>query len=289
MTTPGAPLRIPGSPAGTALLSMADFRRLAACIQDTLGIRMPDVKRPMLQSRLFQRLRALGIDDFHVYVGKVLAGDGIELQHLTDAVTTNKTEFFREPGHFEFLAKRVLPAITHASRGNGFCSFWSAGCSTGEEAYSVAMTLADIKEANPGFGYRILASDVSMRALDKAIQAVYPASRAEGIPSDFLRRYMLRSRNPEWALIRVKPELRNRVRFLRVNLMHDVYPFEGLFDVVFCRNVIIYFDRTVQRQVLGRICDYLKPGGCLFLGHSETLTGMGLPLRGLAPTMYERL
>lgn len=286
MSDPGSYRSVPGVPPPSAL-GDADFRRLAGFIESELGIRMPDSKRVMLESRLQKRIRHFGMSGFTEYVDFVFSPRGreSELINMIDAVTTNKTDFFREADHFEYLVESILPAA--AARG-GTLSFWSAGCSTGEEPYTLAMVLEEFREANPRFSYRILASDLSTQVLDKAKAAVYEEDKAAPIPMSYKKKYLLRSKDPASGLVRIKPELRARLSFARINFMDERYPIDEAFDVVFCRNVIIYFERAVQELILGRICRHVRPGGWLILGHSETLTGMDLPLRSVAPTIYSR-
>jgi chemotaxis protein methyltransferase CheR len=250
---------------------------------------MPDTKRIMLESRLQKRLRVLGLPDFDTYIDRVFSGDDAELIHMIDAVTTNKTDFFREPDHFDLLTNRLLPDAMTYNPGRKLFSFWSAGCATGEEPYTLAMVLEEFKLSHPSFDYHILASDISSQALQKAFTAVYDAEKVVPVPPGFKRKYLLRSKDPSKVEVRIKKELREKVEFIRLNFMDDRFPFDGKFDVIFCRNVIIYFDRPTQERILGHMCEYLRPGGNLILGHSETLTGMSMPLRSLAPTVYERL
>jgi len=270
-------------------ISDRQFKRLAAFIEKELGIRMPDTKRVMLESRLQKRLRALRVATYDEYIDKVFAGDDAELVHMIDVVTTNKTDFFREPDHFDILSKRLLPPALEARGGRGLFSFWSAACATGEEPYTLCMVLEEFRAENQGFDYRVVASDISTRALDTAIDAVYHPDRVIPVPPSYKRKYLLRSKDTARPEVRIKKELRDKVSFLRLNFMDERFPFDGFFDVIFCRNVIIYFDRTTQLRILGNMCRYLRTGGNLILGHSETLAGMNLPLRGLAPTVYERL
>lgn len=278
-------------PGPTKGLSAKSFARLAAFIEEQLGIRMPETKKIMLESRLNKRLRILGMADYESYLDYVFSNsdDGIELIHMIDAVTTNKTDFFREPDHFDLLTTRLLPALVAAKAPRPFLNFWSAGCSTGEEPYTLAIVLEEYRERHGGFDYHITASDISSQALNKAVNAVYDAERVSMVPLAVKRKYMLRSSRPNVEEIRIKKELRQKIDFIRLNFMDQTYPFEGQFDVVFCRNVIIYFDRPTQERLLGRMCRYLRYGGIFFLGHSETLTGMNLPLKSLAPTVYEKI
>jgi chemotaxis protein methyltransferase CheR len=277
---------------GSAVLSDSDFRRLADFIESELGIRMPDSKRIMLESRLHKRLRRFGLDSYKAYVDFVFSPEGreSELINMIDAVTTNKTDFFREADHFDYLVGTIVPAAA-ARDGAGISrpfELWSAGCSTGEEPYTIAMVLEERKAVEPRFTYRIFASDLSSQVLDKAKEAVYEESKADVVPLSFKKKYMLKSKDRERNLVRMKPEIRAKVSFDRINFMDDSYPAPRNFDVVFCRNVIIYFERAIQEAILRKLCDHVRPGGWLILGHSETLTGMRMPLKGVAPTIYER-
>jgi chemotaxis protein methyltransferase CheR len=278
--------------AASPVMSDADFRRLSIFIEGELGIRMPDTKRVMLESRLQKRLRRFGFDSYKAYVDFVFSDEGreSELINMIDAVTTNKTDFFREAEHFDYLVGKILPAA-EAADGAGVArpfNLWSAGCSTGEEPYTIAMVLEERHAIDPRFSYRIFASDLSSQVLDKAREAIYEESKVEVVPMSFKKKYMLRSKGKDKALVRMKPEIRSMVRFARINFMDDQYPVSETFDVVFCRNVIIYFERAIQESILGKLCAHIRPGGWLILGHSETLTGMNLPLRSVAPTVYER-
>jgi chemotaxis protein methyltransferase CheR len=279
-------------PSGLATLSDKEFRRLSAFIESELGIRMPEGKRIMLESRLQKRLRRFDFDNFKDYVDYVFSAEGREgeLINMIDAVTTNKTDFFREADHFDYLVGRIVPAAM-ARDGTGIArpfKVWSAGCSTGEEPYTIAMVLEEMRALDQRFNYRIFASDLSTQVLEKARNAVYEEAKVEVVPLSFKKKYMLRSIEREKSLVRMKPELRARVSFDRINFMDERYPVGDAFDVVFCRNVIIYFDRQVQESILRKLCDHLRPGGWLILGHSETLTGMDMPLKSVAPTIYER-
>ncbi|MBU0935578.1 MAG: protein-glutamate O-methyltransferase [Spirochaetes bacterium] len=278
-------------PAGAKGLSPKAFARLSAFIEERLGIRMPETKKIMLESRLNKRLRVLGMQDYDQYLDFVFTNDteGSELIHMIDAVTTNKTDFFREPDHFELLSGKLLPQLLNGRPSNSTLNFWSAGCSTGEEPYTLAIVLEEFREKHPGFNYFITASDISTQALSKAVNAVYDAERVAMIPASIKKKYLLRAKTSDKNEIRIKKELRQKIQFIRLNFMDHSYPFDGQFDVVFCRNVIIYFDRPTQEKILGRMCRYLQPGGFFLLGHSETLTGMNLPLKSLAPTVYEKI
>ena len=218
--------------------------------------------------------------------------DGLrtEAVHLIDAVTTNKTDFFREPEHFRILVQKVLPTLLadrHAG-GQAQVKLWSAACSTGAEAYTLAMVLADWREQRRGLRFSILGTDLSTEVLNVAQRAVYPEAMVAVVPPEVRHRYLLRSRDRGRQLVRIVPELRAWAKFARLNLMDPDYPVDRDFDVIFCRNVLIYFDKPTQHAVLQRLCQHLRPGGFLFLGHSESLAGMDLPLRSVANTVLRR-
>ena len=268
----------------------SEFFRIGEFIQKQCGIKMPLSKKIMVQGRLHKRLRMLRLPSFGDYADYVFspAGTEEELYHMIDAVTTNKTDFFRESKHFDFLAAQVLP---HA-RGDKTrftarpMQFWSAGCSTGEEPYTLAMVLAEHARTDPSFHFSILATDISTKVLEQAATAIYPHDKIEPVPMALRKQYLLKSRNGRE--VRMAPELRACVQFARLNFMDTRYALPDTFDVVFCRNVIIYFDRQTQEAILGRICRHLAPGGYLFMGHSETLNGMNLPLQFVTSSIYRK-
>jgi chemotaxis protein methyltransferase CheR len=274
------------------VMSAQSFSRLANFIESELGIKMPPAKRTMLQSRLQKRLRLMGFNSFEPYLNFVFSPEGRkeELVALIDSVTTNKTDFFRESKHFDFLTQTALPElIRHRSAGlQKPVAFWSAGCSTGEEPYTLAMVLSEFAAGLPGFDFSILATDISSRVLEKASQAIYDEERVIPVAESLKKKYLLRSRDHDKGLVRVVPELRRRVRFHRLNFMSRDFGVRTLMDVIFCRNVIIYFDRPTQEGVLNRLCAHLAPGGFVFMGHSETLSGLDVPLVPVATTVYRK-
>jgi chemotaxis protein methyltransferase CheR len=273
-------------------LSPRDFERLARFVSSYAGIKMPPSKRGMLEGRIRRRLRALGMSSFGEYCQHLFELGGLkdETVHLIDAVTTNKTEFFREPGHFRTLAQTVLPELAVAARGaQAPLKFWSAGCSTGAEAYTIAMVVADFAQRGGQTPFSIIGTDICTEVLEEARCGVYPESMMAPVPDELLRRYVRRSKDRSQGLMRIAPELRGKAAFGRLNLMDEVYPVERDIDVVFCRNTLIYFDKARQEHVLRRLCQHIRPGGYLFLGHSETLSGVDLPLRAVASTTFRRL
>jgi chemotaxis protein methyltransferase CheR len=292
----GAPER-DQSPAGIQRVAMSDqeFGRYSRFIEAELGIKMPPAKKIMLEARLQKRLKILGLASFGQYYDHVFGtggakGDDSELVNLMDAVTTNKTDFFRESSHFDYLAGTAVPELLRTSEAGTRreLAVWSAGCSTGEEPYTIAMVLADFAERHAGFRFSVLGTDISTRVLDAARTAIYEEEKAAPVPPEMKKGYLTRSKDRARRQVRVAPGLRGFVRFQRVNLMDPRYGLEGTMDVVFCRNVIIYFDRATQESMVGKLARCLRPGGYLFMGHSETLMGMDVPLRGAAPTVYRK-
>ncbi|MGG7518267.1 CheR family methyltransferase [Allorhizobium undicola] len=270
-------------------LSQRNFRRLAAFIFDYSGIKMPETKLTMLEGRLRRRLRATGFGSFDAYCDHVFDEGGLEneLYHLVDAVTTNKTDFFREPNHFEILADHVLPHL--AASGQRQLRVWSSACSIGAEPYTLAMVLNDYMERTGAPDYRILATDLSCEVLEKAHRGIYPTEMLEPVPAPFFSRYVMVAKDRERGEVRISPRLRAKVGFARLNLMDETYSIGSLMHIIFCRNVLIYFDKATQTRVLARLCQCLEPGGFLFIGHSESITGMNLPLKTLANTVFQKV
>ena len=268
-------------------MSEADFLKYSTFIYDNFGINMTIAKKVMLESRLQKRLKTLGITSFRSYFDLINSpGGDLELMQMIDVVSTNKTDFFREPVHFDFLASQVLPAWQWKKS----IRIWSAGCSSGEEPYSIAIAMAEFNLRHGHLDYQIMATDISTAMLKKGMDAVYGIDRVTHIPLDFKMKYMLKSKDQENPTIRITPELRKRVTFERLNFMDEMYSqITGSFDVIFCRNVIIYFDRKTQEKVINRLCRKLNKGGILFLGHSESTTDFVLPLEQIKPTIYRRV
>ncbi|MFH0724825.1 MAG: protein-glutamate O-methyltransferase [Pseudomonadota bacterium] len=273
-------------------MSPKTFERFREFVTTHLGIKMPDVKKTMLQSRLQKRLRLLSIDSYEDYYDYVFSARGrqAELTHMIDAVTTNKTDFFREPKHFDYLVRAALPDLLQArsAAASKTFRFWSAGCSTGAEPYTLGMVLSEFAERVAGFQFAIIATDISQRVLEEARAGIYSEEMAAPIPLPLRKKYLLRSKNPQENAVRINSEIRSKVRFGRLNFMEDSFGLRQNVDVIFCRNVLIYFDRSTQEQVVNRLCRHLHTGGFLFLGHSETLNGLSVPLTQIYPTIYKR-
>jgi len=273
----------------TSRLDERDFARLAQFIESYCGIKMPPAKRSLVEGRLRKRLRDLNFHSFSEYCRHVFEDGGLEEEgvYLIDAITTNKTDFFREPRHFTHLVETALPSL-HRGRLEHPLRVWSAAGSIGAEAYTIAMVLDDYARSVRGFTYDVVATDICTEVLDQAHQAVYPLSMLDMVPEKFRQRYFLRSIEGANPTVRVRPEIRSAVRFGRLNLMDSLYPFDHPMDIVFCRNILIYFDRPTQEDVLRKICLHLRPGGYLYIGHGESATGMALPLTPVAPSTFRR-
>lgn len=274
-----------------ARLTDEDFRKLSRFITEQTGIKMPDVKKVMLQSRLQKRLRHLNMTSFKEYVEYVFSEEGLqnELIHMLDVVSTNKTDFFREPVHFEFMEKTILPEHIEQHPLNRPVKIWSAGCSSGEEVYTIAMTISEFKKDHPGIDFSILGTDISTEILQKAVDAIYKEEKTAMMPMELKKKYLLRSKNRKKKLVRVVPELRKKAAFKRLNFMDEHYPVNESFDVIFCRNVLIYFNREKQEQVIRKLIERLRRGGYFFIGHSESIMGMDLPLTQIRPTIFKRI
>ncbi len=265
-----------------------DFRQLSSYINKELGIKMPEEKKVMLQSRLLKRLSELKIESFREYIDYVFSKKGadVELINMIDLVTTNKTDFFREPVHFEFLNEFVLPELVFSPKK---IKLWSAGCSSGEEPYTLAITMSQFLDNYPNTDYEILATDLSSRILRKAATAIYDLDRVEGIPLSIKKKYFLKSKDPASKTVRIIPELRAKMRYRRLNFMDPVYHVDADFDIIFCRNVLIYFNRPTQEAVINKLASNLRRGGFFFLGHSESIANMDVPLQQVKPTIFRKI
>lgn len=265
-------------------LTAREFDQIRNLAYEKFGLSLREGKETLVSARLGKKIRELNFKSFQQYYQHVV-GDatGDALVSLIDALTTNHTSFFREPIHFEFLREKALPQLRDRER----IAIWSAACSTGEEPYSIAACLQEELGESKLSKVRILASDISTRALRKAQQGVYPAERFEGIPVQQLRQFLLRGDGDSKGLYRVKPQVRSTVEFTRVNLMESLSHL-GPFSVIFCRNVMIYFDKQTQEGLVNRLAGCLEPGGYLFTGHSESLNGIKHPLQFVRAAIYRK-
>jgi len=277
---------------GADSLHPRDFQRLAAFIQRVAGIKMPPSKHAMVEGRIRRRVAATGAPGFAAYCDRVFTEgeQGEEIVNLIDAVTTNKTDFFREPQHFQTLTEKILPSFDTARRP---LKIWSAACSTGAEPYSLAMVVNDYMLAQQSRSKKmpapdILATDLCTTVLRTARLGIYPESMVAPVPSEMRRRYLLRGKAAHAGMVRIVPELRAMVRFGQMNLMLQNYPVDREFDIIFCRNVLIYFDRETQRAVVRRMCERLVPAGVLAVGHSEAVHDFDLPLAAIGHTIFRK-
>ncbi len=262
-------------------LSPALFERISDTMRDVAGIRLPAGKETLVKSRLSKRLRLLGLDGFPAYLERVEQDEtGEELRAMIDALTTNKTSFFRESAHYDHLLASALPELA----GRGRVRIWSAGCSTGEEPYTLAMLLREHLGEPVLRDARILATDISGRALQLAMRGEYSAGVMGDVPGPLLDRYFERTAAGLYA---ARDALRSLVTFARLNLV-AAWPMKGPFDVIFCRNVMIYFDREVRERLVARFHGMLRDGGLLYVGHSESLTGLSHPFAYVRPAVYRR-
>lgn len=269
-------------------LSDADFARIAALVRRHLGITLADSKRPLVYSRLARRLRALRLDGFSAYLDLLASPEGgAEREELISAVTTNVTAFFRESHHFDTLRGAALPALIDRARAGGRVRLWSAGCASGEEAYSLAATLTAACPDACRRDIRILATDIDRAVLARAEAGLFPAEAARPLAPDLSRLIFPRDGHGPAGLTVAEP-LRRLIRFRRLNLV-EPWPMRGPFDVIFCRNVMIYFDRPAQEEIWQRLSALLAPGGWLMIGHSERVSGpalAGLTVAGI--TTYRK-
>lgn len=272
----------PGEQPRDFLMTDADFNRVARMVEQIAGIILKAHKRQMVYTRLSRRLRALGIDTFAEYLDFVDSPAGaVEIGEFTNAVTTNLTSFFREGHHFEHLAKEVLTPLVEANTRR--IRIWSAGCSTGEEPYTIAMTALSQSNFTSGRDLKILATDLDTNVLATAKAGEYPEDKLKGLSEPLRRTHT--TATPKGA--RFNDRVKSLISFRQLNLLHD-WPFRGPFDVIFCRNVVIYFDTATKNKLVDRYAQMLTPNGVLYLGHSESLLGEHPLLRSEGRTIYRR-
>ena len=274
-------------------LSAGEFERFRRLIHDATGITLGDSKRTLLVARLGKRLRHLRLESFADYWDYLAHRDpeGRERVELVNSITTNKTDFFRERHHFDFVRDVVVPEArvrAAGAAGATTLALWSSACSTGEEPYSLAMTMRDALGDDRRIGASILATDIDTDVLGRATAGVYAEERIAEVPADVRHRHFLRGRDAYAGAVRVRPEVRRLVTFRQLNLVGDAWPVEGSFDVIFCRNVIIYFTRETQRRLFERLARHLAPHGYLMVGHSETLHWLADLFEPVGPTIYRR-
>ncbi|HEX2228963.1 MAG TPA: protein-glutamate O-methyltransferase [Candidatus Binatia bacterium] len=269
-----------------------EFSLFQQLIKKHAGISLSSAKKSLIQARLGGRLRELGLDSYHAYYLHLTINRGDELTEMIDRVCTNETKFFREPRHFEFLS-RVVVHDWAAQAAAGFrprqIRAWSAGCSTGEEPYSLAMVLRDQFGTSSSWDIQILGTDLSSRVLARARAGIWPIAKAREIPAEYLKRFMLKGTGRQEGSIKAAAEIASVIRFDRLNLNDDSYPMTELFDLILCRNVLIYFDQQHRAQIIDRLLRYLRPGGFFLIGHSERLVGLTDKVANVFPTIYVRI
>lgn len=272
-------------------LSKKEFDLFRKLIYEKSGISLNNGKQELVRTRLSKRLRNLNINTFKEYYRLVSEqSNNNELLYMLDAISTNQTSFFREPGHFTFLNETALPHILKEkvkARDKTF-RIWSAGCSTGEEPCSIAITLFEFIENHPEYDIKILATDISIEVLNIAKKGIYEKSKFENVPIFTLKKYFLRGEKKWTGHYKFKPEPSRIIHFKHFNLMENHFPFSSLFDIIFCRNVMIYFDKETQEALVSKYYSILKQGCYFFIGHSESLTGIKHQFKYVQPTIYTK-
>jgi chemotaxis protein methyltransferase CheR len=267
-------------------LSDDDFYKLRDIIYDEAGIKLGDVKKILMQSRLIKRLRDLKLDNFTQYYEYLIANFEDEKINFINSITTNKTDFFRENDHFEYMKKKILPDFE--TKKEKEIRIWSAGCSTGEEPYTIAITLLEYFNGKVPPEFLILATDIDTQVLNKAMEGKYTADHLADVDPKYLKNYFIHSENDKGEFYQVKDQLKEMVYFRRLNLLLDEYPMKKQFDIIFCRNVIIYFDRETQKKLFERYYRYLKDDGYLLIGHSENITSITDKFTLAGRTIYRK-
>lgn len=267
------------------VLTDKQFHKIADIIGRHAGIVLSDAKKHLVYGRLVRRLRDLSLTGFDEYLDIIGEKGSSEFEHFVNALTTNLTSFFREPKHFEFLASQLMPELIQKNAQKREVRVWSAGCSTGEEPYSIAIALMEVLPVN--WQLKILATDLDSQVVSRAKAGVYSSDRVSGVSQQRLKKYFLTGRDERAGLVKVKPELAEKIVFKSLNLL-EPWPFRQLFDIIFCRNVVIYFDKATQAKLFDRYADQMVPGGHLFVGHSETLYKVTDRFKLLGNTIYRK-
>jgi chemotaxis protein methyltransferase CheR len=266
-------------------LSEGEFIQISNLVKELCGINLHDGKKELVKARLSKRMRQLGLTSFQQYIDYVRQQSEREITTMLDILSTNLTYFFREPRHLEYLRDTILPEMS--AKGPQRLRIWSAGCSSGEEPYSIGMVLNEALPNLDRWDAAILATDLSTRVLQTASQGCYREERFRELPRHMVSKYFLCTQFKPEKIYKAGPKLRKLVHFARLNLM-EPWPMKGPFDVIFCRNVMIYFDKPTQGKLVNRYFDILKPGGMLFLGHSESLTGIDHKFKYVQPATYRK-
>lgn len=264
-----------------------DFNFISKLVAERTGIVLSDIKKDMVYSRIVRRIRKLNVNTFDEYCALLKTGDEHEMVEFTNAITTNLTSFFREPHHFEFLTDTLLPELK-ANKRDRKIRVWSAGCSSGEEPYSIAMTMRDYFPSSSDWDIRILATDLDSHMVDRAAKGIYKEDRVTGMDKKHLRKWVRKGKGNMQGNVKICNEIQDMVAFKQLNLMHD-WPIKGPFDFMFCRNVVIYFNKETQKELFDRYADLLAPNAGLFIGHSESLHNVTNRFSSLGRTIYRKL
>jgi len=264
-----------------------DFQFIQTLVAERTGIVLTEIKRTMVYSRIARRIRHCGVSTFEEYCQLLKAGDESELISFTNAITTNLTSFFREPHHFDYLANTVLPELEKTKKDKRI-RIWSAGCSSGEEPYSIAMTVQDYFAHKDGWDIKILASDLDFDMVDRASRGVYNADRVTGLDKKHLQKYVKKGKGDLQGSVKMDRRLMDMITFKQLNLLHE-WPFKGPFDFMFCRNVVIYFNKETQKELFDRYADHLPENAPLFIGHSESLFKVTDRFKSMGQTIYRKV
>lgn len=271
------------------LLTDNNFETIRCYIYEHCGIHLTPVKKIMVQSRLLKLVQRAGCGGFDDYLYFAFNTDvrKNELVDLVDLITTNKTDFFREPLHFDFLQNDFLSK--KYAKNKVTLKAWSAGCSTGAEAFTMALVLQEFKNNHAGFDFEILATDISTKVLRIAIKAIFTDKETNVIPFELKKRYLLRGKNSNTNLVRFIPEIRDKIKFSYLNLIDEEYGLNTKYDLIFCRNVLLYFDMDTKKEIINKLCNNLSKNGVLVLGQSESILSLDLPLKQIGPSIFTKL
>lgn len=269
------------------LFTDRDFRYIQQLVAERTGIVLGDIKRTMVYSRLVRRIRKCGVNSFKEYCELLKSGDEAELISFTNAITTNLTSFFREEHHFEYLKSCVLPEL-EKNKSAKKIRIWSAGCSSGEEPYSIAMTVQDYFSDKQGWDIRILATDLDCEMVSRAAKGVYTEDRVTGLDKQHLKKYVRKGQGEHEGQVKMCSSLKQMITFKPLNLLHE-WPFKGPFDFIFCRNVVIYFNKDTQKDLFDRYADILPDNAALFIGHSESLFNVTNRFKSIGKTIYRKI
>ncbi len=273
--------------ANLAELTDHQFKLFKEVVYQESGIKLSETKKALMQARLMKRMRELRLSGYEEYYDFLVDNYANEVINLINCITTNKTDFFREPKHFDFLREVVLPEFDKL--GKKHLRVWSAGCSTGEEPYTIAITLLEYYKGRAMPEIKILATDIDTQVLAKGKEGTYKAEILEAVDAELAKKYFLRGRGDHEGRFKVKDSLKKMIYFRRLNLLNERFPMNRLFDIIFCRNVIIYFDKESQKRLFERFYEYLDNDGYLFVGHSETLTGVTDKFYFMKNTIYRKV